>query len=93
MAHEQSRQWAYIEVSDENDKHLVILGGKEFPTKEEAEESSKGFALDSYVHVEPEYLKWKRLDKKRKYIAKELQDVLEELDKIDVKESWLLGGE
>lgn len=59
--HENSRMWAYVEWSDENKNHIEILGGKEFLKKEEAEEYSKGFSINSYEWIEPLEIKRKRL--------------------------------
>lgn len=46
-------KWAYIEFSDEDKSHLILLGEKEFDTEEEALEYKKGFTLESYVWVDP----------------------------------------
>lgn len=61
--HENSGMWAYVEWSDENKSHFVIMGGKEFETKEEAEDFSKGFSIDSYEHEEPREITEKKLSK------------------------------
>ena len=77
--HENSRMWAYVEWSDENTNHFTLLGGKEFPTKEEAEDYSKGFALDSYEWVEPAELKFKRLNAEKEKLQKRLSEIDAEL--------------
>lgn len=77
--HENSRMWAYVEFSDENPNHFVLLGGKEFPTREEAEDYSKGFALDSYEWGEPLELKRKRLTKEKEKLQKRLSEIEVEL--------------
>ena len=77
--HENSRMWAYVEWSDENPNHFTLLGGKEFPTKEEAEDYSKGFALESYEWVEPSELKSKRLNAEKEKLQKRLSEIDAEL--------------
>ena len=77
--HENSRMWAYVEWSDENKNHFTILGGKEFTTKEEAEDYSKGFAVDSYEWVEPAELKTKRLTAEKQKLEKRLSEIYAEL--------------
>lgn len=77
--HENSRMWAYVEWSDENPNNFTLLGGKEFPTKEEAEDYSKGFALDSYEWVEPNELKSKRLNAEKEKLQKRLSEIDAEL--------------
>lgn len=47
---EITRKWAFVEWSDENKKHIVILGDKEFDLKEEADHWSKGFTSFGYEH-------------------------------------------
>lgn len=53
--HENSRMWGYVEWSDENLNHFILLGGKEFFTKEEAEDYSKHFDPNGYE----ESVEWK----------------------------------
>lgn len=77
--HENSRMWAYVEWSDEDSNHFTILGGKEFPTKEEAEDYAKGFAIDSYEWVEPAELKTKRLTTEKEKLQKRLAEIDAEL--------------
>lgn len=77
--HENSRMWAYVEWSDENIKHFTLLGGKEFSTKEEAEDYSKGFAIDSYDWVEPAELKNIRLNAEKEKLQKGLLEIEAEL--------------
>jgi hypothetical protein len=38
-----SKKWAYIEVSDENENHFIILGDNEFDFYEQASEFAKNF--------------------------------------------------
>lgn len=77
---ENSRAWAYIEYSDENPAQtLKILGDREFSTKEEAEDWSKGFAIDSYDHIEPLELKRNRLLDEKEQIEKRLKEISNEL--------------
>ena len=78
--HENSWMWAYVEWSDENKNHFQILGGKEFQTKEEAEEYSLGFALDSYDWVEPIEIKKKRLKTEKVKLEKRLVEIDKELE-------------
>lgn len=78
--HKNSRMWAYVEFSDENKHYFVLLGGKEFPTREEAEDYSKGFALDSYEWVEPSELKTKRLTAEKEKLQKRLSEIESELN-------------
>lgn len=54
IKHKDKELYAYVEYSDENPNHLIILGNKEFPTKEEAIEHAKGFAIDSYESSKPQ---------------------------------------
>jgi hypothetical protein len=44
VKHKDKEFYAYVEFSDEDPNHVVILGGKEFATIEEAREHVKGFA-------------------------------------------------
>lgn len=71
--------WAYVEQSDEDKNHLVILGGKEFPTQEEAEDWSKGFDPFSYEHVDPKELKIKKLTDEITRLKKRLSEAENEL--------------
>lgn len=73
--HENSRMWAYVEWSDENHNHFQIVGNKEFQTKEEAEDYSKGFAIDSYEWIEPTELKTKRLLSEKEKLEKRLSEI------------------
>lgn len=77
--HENSRMWAYVEWSDENSNHFTLLGGKEFPTKEQAEDYAKGFDLGSYEWVEPAELKRKRLNNEKEMLQKRLEEIETEL--------------
>lgn len=77
--HENSRMWAYVEWSDENTNHFVLLGGQEFLTREEAEDYAKGFSIDSYKWVEPAELKTKRLTAEREKLQKRLAEIESEL--------------
>ncbi len=78
--HEHSGAWAYIEYSDENPSGtLRVLGGMEFPTREEAEDYSKGFALDSYEYVEPLVLKRERLNAEKARLEKRIEQIDSEL--------------
>lgn len=53
LQHPESLKWAYVETSDEDGRHCIILGKKEFDTEEEAKMWSEGFALDSYEWKDP----------------------------------------
>jgi hypothetical protein len=77
LQHPETKKWAYIEHSDET-KMVNILGDKEFDTKEEAFEWSKGFRPFSYVWEENrernELLEEKeRLEKKLAQINSDLE--------------------
>lgn len=74
-----SGYWAYIEFSDEDKSVFTLLGGREFPTREEAEDYSKGFEIDSYEYVEPKELKIKRLSKEKEKLQKRLSEIESEL--------------
>jgi len=78
--HENSRMWAFVEWSDENTNHVQILGHKEFSTKEEAEDYSKGFEIDSYEWIEPKDIKTKRLISEKEKLEKRLSDINKELE-------------
>lgn len=78
--HENSRMWAFLEWSDENPNHFKLLGSKEFGTKEEAEEYSLGFAVDSYEWVEPSEIKLKRLTSEKAKLEQRLLEIQKELD-------------
>ena len=67
-------KWAYIERSLDN-SHFIILGGQEFSTKEEAEEFTKGFALDSYTWVDPEERAFQHYLKTRKNLISQIQSL------------------
>lgn len=75
----QSGMYAYIEYSDESNIGIKILGDREFSTKEEAEDWSKGFDSFSYIHIEPKELAIKRLTISKEKLEKELAKVNEEL--------------
>lgn len=77
--HENSRAWAYVETSDENPNHIVILGDQHFSTKEEAEDWAKGFAPESYEYVEPAELKRNRLTAEKEKLQKRLEEIKVEL--------------
>ena len=77
--HENSHAWAFVEWSDENPHHFVLLGGKEFLTKEEAEDYAQGFEIDSYEYVEPNDLKLKRLTKEKEALQNRLTEIDKEL--------------
>jgi hypothetical protein len=47
------KKWAYVEFSDENANHAIVIGHQEFDTKEEAEIWAKGFDPFSYVRKDP----------------------------------------
>ena len=81
--HENSRMWAYVEWSDENKNHFIVLGGKEFATREEAEEYSEGFAPDSYNWVEPKQIKINRLNKEKERLQNRLSEIDSELNQIN----------
>lgn len=53
LQNQDTEKWGYIEHSDENENHLILLGNKEFETESEAIEWSKGFATGSYDYVKP----------------------------------------
>lgn len=74
-----SKQWAYVEWSDEDKNHIIILGDREFSSEEEALEFSKGFEPESYVWVEPNELKIKRLTKEKQTLEKRLIQIVVEL--------------
>jgi hypothetical protein len=71
--------WAYVEWSDENPNHFTLLGGKEFPTKEEAEDFSKGFEPFGYEWTEPADLKTKRLTEEKERLQIRLSEIEKEL--------------
>lgn len=50
----ETKKFAYVEYSDENPTHFIILGDREFDTFLEALEWSKGFAFDEYEYKKPE---------------------------------------
>ena len=77
LRHSDSGMWAYVERSGSGN-HFTILGGKEFTTKEEAEDFAKGFALDSYTYTEPEELKLKKVNDKKARLISEIQALDEE---------------
>lgn len=77
--HENSWAWAYIEYSDENKNHFKILGGKEFATKDEAIEYSKGFEPFSYEWKEPEDIKIQRLIAEKQQLIHRLNEIETEL--------------
>ena len=77
--HENSRMWAFVEWSDEDPQHFVLLGGKEFPTKQEAEDFSKGFAVGSYDWKEPSSIKISRLQKEEYRLQERLREIESEL--------------
>lgn len=78
--HENSWMWAYLEWSDENKNHFQILGNKQFKTKEEAEEYSLGFTIDSYEWIEPLEIKQKRLISEKAKIQTRLAEIDKELE-------------
>lgn len=82
VRHENSRQWAYVEYSDEDINYFLILGGKEFYEKEEVEDYSKGFETGSYVYVEPLIIKRNRLTKEKERIETRLRIIYTELKEL-----------
>ncbi|MDI3320012.1 hypothetical protein [Pinibacter soli] len=80
--HPESWAWAFVEWSDENPNHFVLLGGKEFLRKEEAEDYSQGFAIDSYDWVEPRDLKLKRLTREKENLQNRLSEIEKELSEL-----------
>lgn len=78
IKHQEKELWAYVEFSDENQNHEVILGGKEFPTEEEAEEWSKGFKPFSYDWVDPKV-------SRKEDLVREKEELLIRLAKIDLE--------
>ncbi len=77
--HENSRAWAFIEFSDEHPERITILGNREFPTKEEAVEYSKGFEVGSYEYVEPEQSRRMRLVLERTKLHDRIQEINRQL--------------
>lgn len=81
-----SEKWAYIETSDENDKHLVVLGEKEFDDEDSAIAWSLGFLNGSYEYdsLRVELL---RLMKQHSQIHDKIVEVLEKLSARDKSNS------
>lgn len=75
-------KWAFVERSDENKNHLIILGNKTFDTEDEAREWSKGFEINSYTRKDPLELKYKNLMKRRDELLTELSYVETDLHMI-----------
>lgn len=80
LQHSESKKWAFVETSDEDKKHVVIMGDKEFDDKAEAEEWAKGFAMDSYVYVDPKTARRSRLEAELIGLKDRLQEVEKELE-------------
>ena len=77
-----SKKWAFIETSDENSIHCIIMGGKEFDTEEEAEEWRKGFSPFTYEWKDPkirEIEKWEKEKERAEALFKTATDELEKL--------------
>lgn len=79
MQNENSWAWAYIEYSDEDKNLFTILGGKEFMTKAEAVDYSKGFEPFSYEWKEPLDIKKKRLLEEKTRLETRLKEIENEL--------------
>lgn len=73
------QKWAYVEYSDENPSHCIVLGGKEFDSEEQAKEWSKGFDSFSYVWEEPNQRKIKELQLERSELEQRLYSINAEL--------------
>lgn len=82
LQHPHHGRWAYVEYSDEEKGVSTELGSKNFGTKQEAEDFSKGFDLFSYVWVEPKEIKQNRLLNEKENLEKRLIDIQTELKKI-----------
>lgn len=82
LQHPQHGRWAYVEYSDEQKGISKELGSKNFATKEEAEEFSKGFEPFSYVWVEPKEIKLKRLLSQKENHEKQLENINNELKQL-----------
>ncbi len=83
VAHAPAKsKWAYVEYSDENDTHSIVLGGKEFDTKEEAEKWSEGFDSFSYEWKEPRQAKMQSLIRRQHELTKELKEINSELSQM-----------
>ena len=78
LQNSDTQMWAFIETSDENSNHFIILGDKEFPTEKEAKEWSEGFTLDSYVWKDPIDFKKEQI----RHLFKEIIDTKNRLDEL-----------
>ncbi len=78
----KSGRWGYVEYSDENNTHSIELGQKNFATKEEAEEYSKGFDSFSYTWVNPVERKKKELQEERKRLVSRIEEIDYEWNKL-----------
>ena len=79
VQHPKKKCWAYVEYSDENENHQVILGDNEFETREEALLYSDGFEPFSYEWVAPEIIKLKKLQTEKEQLEKRLSEIDNEL--------------
>ncbi len=71
-------KWAFVEVSDESKMPAHILGEKEFDTKEEAVEFSKGFRPFSYEWEENR--EKKELMEEKERLESRLSEINKEID-------------
>jgi hypothetical protein len=53
LQHPTTKRWAFVELSEINPSHSVVLGDRDFETENEAYEFSKGFTSDSYTWEDP----------------------------------------
>jgi hypothetical protein len=80
IAHnETEKTWGYIETSEEDSNYFLLLGGKEFKTKEEAEKYSTGFEENSYEWKESKNQRIKKLYLERYQICKREVEIINEL--------------
>lgn len=79
LQHPKTGKWAYVEYNT-GSKIESILGDKEFDTKEEAEEYSKGYtSLFSHEWKDPATYHVEKLKEERNILIKRLAEIDTEL--------------
>lgn len=82
LQHPTKKCWAYVEYSDENSTHSIVLGGKEFDIQDEAWEYSKGFEPFSYEWKEPKQTHLDKLFTERMELEKRLAEINNEINSL-----------
>ena len=81
LQHPDTKKWAYIEHSDENN-NMTILGDKEFSTREEAELWSEGFKPFNYQWQDFKQIRIKELEDELHRMEARIDEIYVELTRL-----------